>query len=62
MHHLVRRARNDVFLDQRLDAVRCRLEHAEKPDAIGAVPILDPAQSFAFENRHQREQGREHDR
>ena len=55
MHDLVRRAWDDVFLDECFDAVGGELQEAERPDAIRPVTILDAAKSFAFEHGGERE-------
>ena len=56
----VRRARDEVFLDKRLDAIGGELQETERPDAIRAVTILDSAKSFAFEHGGDGEEGRKH--
>ena len=60
MHHLVRRARHDVFLDQRLDAVRRELQKAKRPDAVRSQPVLDAPESLPLDDRREREDQREH--
>src|SRR5437016_4684610 len=59
MDDLVGTNRNDVFLDQHLDAVGNRLEETEWTDAIRAVAILHASKNFAFENRDQRKERQE---
>jgi len=63
---LVRRARDDIFLDERLDAVGDELAKARKPDvrerdahAVGPDAVLDAAQALALNDRGEREEQRE---
>src|SRR5947207_6248385 len=56
VHKLVRARRHDVFLYQHFDAVCHWLQKPERPNAIGAIAILYPAENLPFQYRHQREQ------
>ena len=60
MHHLVRARRHDVFLDQHLDAIRHRLEQAERADAIWPVTVLDAGENFPLQHRHESEEREKH--
>jgi hypothetical protein len=60
MHHLVRANRDDVFLDQELDAISDRLQKPERPDAIRPVAILDAPENFSFEDGDEREERHKH--
>ena len=60
MHNLVGPHRDDVFLDQHLDAVGDWLKEAERPDPIRAVAILYSPEDFPFQHRHERKEREKH--
>ena len=60
MDDLVGAKRDDIFLDQELDAVGHRLEKPERSDAIWSVAILDARENLPLEHGHEREERHEH--
>jgi hypothetical protein len=60
MNDMIRRERNDVFLDQHFDSVGHGLKQAEWANPIRAVTILHSAENLSLENRHQGEECEEY--
>ena len=60
MDDLIGAKRDDVFLDQELDAVRQRLEKPERADAIWPVTVLDARENLPLEDGHEGEERHEH--
>src|SRR6266516_5147278 len=60
MHNLVGARRNDVFLDQHLDAVGDWLKEAKRPDSIRPIAILYPPEDFPFQYGHECKEREEH--
>ena len=56
---LVDEGRDDGLLEEKLDPVGQRLQEAERPDPIGAPPILDPGRDAPFNPGHVGD-GRQH--
>ncbi len=59
MDDLVGAKRDDVFLDEQLDAVGQRLEKPERADAVRSVAVLDARENFPLQHRDEREERHE---
>ena len=60
MNEFVCARRDDVFLDQHLDAVGHRLQKTKWSNTIGAVTILNPTENLPLQHRHKCEQAQKY--